>query len=118
MRHLILIVLALLCGSAARAQTGGADGQRTVVQHLSDGAWRTVDLHPNGVVAERGRYVRSERSGHWTAYDATGRLTHEAHFHQGEKDGIWRVYDTDGSVLYEIHYDQGERIDAIAYAEP
>ena len=118
MRLLFILFPVLLVGPVAQAQSGGASGHRTVEQHLSDGSRRTVDLHPNGVVAERGRYVRSKRSGRWTAYDASGRLTHEAHFHQGEKDGIWRVYASDGSLLYEIHYDQGERIDAIAYAEP
>ena len=67
-----------------------------------------VAWHPNGNVAESGRYVDGQRQGVWTRFWHSGGRRAQVHFEGGLEHGVLLVWDELGRQQREIRYQHGE----------
>jgi hypothetical protein len=77
--------------------------ERDGVQHGPYVAW-----HPNGAVAESGRYANGQRQGTWTRFWQSGGRRAQVHFDGGQEHGVLLVWDELGRQEREIRYEHGE----------
>lgn len=79
--------------------------ERDGVQHGPYLAW-----HPNGTVAESGRYANGQRQGVWTRFWQSGGRRAQANFESGREHGVLLVWDELGRQQREIRYEHGEPV--------
>ena len=113
MKKVLVVFFIAICGMLSAQNSIENVELRTVKQKIDKHTFQVNKFHENGVIAEKGLWVKGKKEGLWQGFDTAGNLVYQAEFSNGEKHGKWVVYNDDATTKYLLYYSQGERLDAI-----
>jgi len=121
MKHAILLLSLLLCGSMAFAQEPEQQfypNGRLESTRFNDGSLdHFITYYESGRIKEMGAFLNGRRDGVWKQFDENGTVMAEASFSKGHRVGTWEFRDGTNALRGRLSYSdgrlmQGEQYDA------